>query len=150
MNKFAVLYAEDEETDVMILQHAFTKAGISNRLQTVRDGKEAMDYLAGKAPFNDRAQHPLPGLVLLDLKLPYLSGLEVLVWLRQQKHLRRVPVLIFSSSSRPDDIAKCYDAGANGYLVKPNSLPQTEALAVALRDYWLLQNQPPDLQPAAP
>ena len=98
------------------------KAGITNPLQTVKDGKLAKDYLAGNEPFDDRQRHPLPGLVLLDLNLPYWSGFEVLEWIRQQPQLRRVPVVIFTSSNRPDDIARAYDAGANGYLVKPNAL----------------------------
>jgi CheY-like chemotaxis protein len=140
LNQFPFLYAEDEESDVLLLQHAFGNAGIRNPMHTVTDGKAAMEYLAGNGPFADRAKHPLPGLLLLDLNLPYWSGIEILVWLRQQEQLRRLPVLIFSSSSRPDDIAKAYDAGANGYLVKPSSFTEFEALAQALRDFWLLHN----------
>ena len=148
MNALDVLYVEDEETDIFIMQHAFKKAGIGDRLHAVKDGKEALDYLAGNAPFNDRSRHPLPGLMLLDLKLPYLSGFEVLAWVRQQQHLKRLPVLICSSSSRPDDIARSYDAGANGYILKPNTLSQFEALTLALRDYWFLHNRPPEIAPA--
>jgi len=144
MNQFHFLYAEDEESDILLLQHAFSNAGIRNPMHTVGDGRAAMEYLAGSGPFADRAHHPLPGLLLLDLNLPYWSGIEILVWLRQQEHLRRLPVLIFSSSSRPDDIAKAYDAGANGYLVKPSSFNEFEALALALRDFWLLQNHMPE------
>jgi len=153
MNSFSILYVEDEETDVLLLQHALAKAGIRNPLQTVKDGKLAKDYLAGDGPFADRKLHPLPGLVLLDLNLPYWSGLEVLEWIRQQPHLRRVPVIIFSSSSRPDDIAQAYDAGANAYVVKPNALSELTALTLALRDFWLLHNQLPGalgVQPATP
>jgi CheY-like chemotaxis protein len=144
MNEFPFLYAEDEESDILLLRHAFTSAGVRNPLHTVNDGKAAMDYLTGKEPFADRAKSPLPGLLLLDLNLPYWSGIEVLVWLRQQEQLRRLPVLIFSSSSRPDDIAKAYDAGTNGYLVKPSSFPEFEALARALRDFWMVQNYMPE------
>jgi CheY-like chemotaxis protein len=143
MNSISILYVEDEETDVMLLQHAFAKAGIRNPLQTVKDGKLAKDYLAGDGPFADRKLHPLPGLVLLDLNLPYWSGFEVLVWIREQPHLRRLPVIIFTSSSRPDDVARAYDAGANAYLVKPNALSDLTALTLALRDFWLLHNRLP-------
>jgi CheY-like chemotaxis protein len=143
MNSISILYVEDEETDVMLLQHALAKAGIRNPLQTVKDGKVAKDYLAGDGPFADRKLHPLPGLVLLDLNLPYWSGFEVLAWIRQQPHLRRVPVIIFTSSSRPDDIARAYDAGANAYLVKPNALSDLTTLTLALRDFWLLHNRLP-------
>jgi CheY-like chemotaxis protein len=152
MNSTSILYVEDEETDVMLLQHALGKAGIRNPLQTVKDGKLARDYLSGCGLFADRKLHPLPSLVLLDLNLPYWSGFEVLEWIRQQPHVRRVPVIIFTSSSRPDDIARAYDAGANAYLVKPNALSDLTALTLALRDFWLLHNRFPSalgIQPAA-
>ena len=82
MNSVTILYVEDEETDVMLLQHVLPKTGIPNPLQTVKDGKPAKDYLAGNPPYDDRRRHPLPGLVLLDLNLPYWSGFEVLEWIR--------------------------------------------------------------------
>jgi CheY-like chemotaxis protein len=144
MNPTAILYVEDEETDVMLLQHVLAKAGILNPVPTVKDGKAAKDYLAANPPFDDRQLHSLPGLVLLDLNLPYWSGFEVLEWIRQQPQLRRLPVVIFTSSSRPDDIARAYDAGANAYLVKPNALAELMTLVVALRDFWLIQNRLPN------
>ena len=143
MNSIPILYVEDEETDVMLLQHVLTKAGIHNPVHTVKDGKAAMDYLAGNPPFEDRQLHPLPRLMLLDLNLPYWSGFEVLEWLRQQPQLRRLPVVIFTSSNRPDDIARAYDAGANAYLVKPNALADLSSLVLALRDFWLIHNRLP-------
>ena len=84
------------------------------------------------------------GLVLLDLNLPYWSGFDVLHWMRQQPLIRRTPVVIFTSSNRPDDIARAYDAGANGFLVKPNALADLRSLVLALRDFWLLHNRFPD------
>jgi len=153
MNSIAILYVEDEETDVTLLQHVLAKAGIHNPLQTVKDGKAAKDYLAGNGAFADRTQYPLPSLVLLDLNLPYWSGFEVLEWVRQQPQLRRLPVVVFTSSNRPDDIARAYDAGANAYVVKPNSLADLASLALALRDFWLIHNRLPDprgVQPQAP
>lgn len=150
MNPVTILYVEDEESDVVLLQHVLGKTGIHNPFQTVKDGKEAKDYLAGNPPFDERGLHPLPGLVLLDLNLPYWSGFEVLEWIRQQPQLRRLPVLVFTSSSRPDDIARAYDAGANAYLVKPNALADLTALALALRDFWLFQNRLPDTLGAPP
>jgi CheY-like chemotaxis protein len=144
MNSIPILYVEDEETDVMLLQHVLTKAGIHNPVQTVKDGKAAKDYLAGNPPFEDRQLHPLPRLMLLDLNLPYWSGFEVLEWLRQQPQLRRLPVVIFTSSNRPDDIARAYDAGTNAYLVKPNALADLSSLVLALRDFWLIHNRLPN------
>jgi CheY-like chemotaxis protein len=144
MSEITILYVEDEETDIMLLQHVFTRVGITNLLKTVKDGKEAKEYLAGNAPYGDRRQHPLPGLLLLDLNLPYWSGLEVLGWIRQQARLKWLPVVIFTSSRRPDDIVKAYEGGANGYLVKPNSLADLTTMVQSLRDFWLLQNQLPE------
>ncbi len=152
MNSTTILYVEDEETDIMLLRHVLAKAGIRNPLRTVKDGREAKDYLAGTPPFEDRRLHPLPGLVLLDLNLPYWSGFEVLEWMRQQPTLRRLPVVVFTSSYRPDDIVRAYDAGANAYLVKPNALTDLSSLVLALRDFWLIHNRPPPalgLPPAA-
>jgi CheY-like chemotaxis protein len=143
MNPTVILYVEDEETDVLLLRHVLSRAGITSLLKTVKDGRAARDYLAGHEPFADRRQYPLPSLVLLDLNLPYWSGFEVLEWLRQQPQLRRLPVVVFSSSSRPDDVARAYDAGANAYLVKPNALAELTVQVQALRDFWLLQNQFP-------
>ena len=144
VNAVPILYVEDEEADVVLLRHVFQKTGIPNPLQAVKDGKLAKDYLAGKPPFDDRQQRPLPGLVLLDLNLPYWTGFEVLEWIRQQPQLRGLPVVIFSSSNRPDDIARAYDAGANGFLVKPNALTDLKRLVLAVRDFWLLHNRFPD------
>ncbi len=138
-----ILYVEDEENDVLLLRHVFGKAGIQNPVQTVKDGKAAQEYLAGHPPFDDRQRHPMPGLVLLDLNLPYWSGFEVLEWIRRQPQLRRLPVVVFTSSSRPGDIARAYDAGANGYLVKPNALTELTSLVAALRDFWLHHNRLP-------
>ena len=143
VNAVPILYVEDEEADVVLLRHVFQKTGISNPLQAVKDGKLAKDYLVGKPPFDDRSRHPLPGLVLLDLNLPYWSGFEVLEWIRQQPQLRRLPVVVFSSSNRPDDIARAYDAGANGFLVKPNALADLRCLVLAVRDFWLVHNRFP-------
>jgi CheY-like chemotaxis protein len=144
MTSFPILYVEDEDSDIFLLHHVFAKEGVPNPLQAVKDGREAIEYLAGRGSFANRKQHPLPGLMLLDLNLPYWSGFEVLAWVRQQPQCRRLPVLIFSSSSRPDDIARAYDAGANAYLVKPSSLNELSALIRSLRDFWLLRNQLPE------
>jgi CheY-like chemotaxis protein len=150
MSAAVILYVEDEETDVVLLQHVFTRAAIANPLKIVKDGKEAREYLAGEEPFADRKEHPLPALVLLDLNLPYWSGFQVLEWIRQQPSLRRLPVVIFTSSSRPDDVARAYDAGANGYLVKPNALGELKSQVSALRDFWLRHNRFPGSVGAAP
>jgi CheY-like chemotaxis protein len=144
MNPLPILYVEDEEADVVLLRHALEKTGTPYPLQAVKDGKLAKDYLAGNPPFEDRTRHPLPCLVLLDLNLPYWSGFEVLEWTRQQPQLRRLPVVVFTSSNRPDDIARAYDAGANAYLVKPNALADLRTLVKAVCDFWIVQNRLPE------
>lgn len=116
-----VLYVEDEEDDVFFLREAFRRARVGADLRASGDGREAIRYLSGEAPFDDRAQHPVPDLVLLDLNLPLLSGFEVLSWLRQNPMLSKLPVIVFSSSSFEDDLRKAYALGADGYLVKPSS-----------------------------
>jgi CheY-like chemotaxis protein len=139
-----ILYVEDEENDVFLLEHVLAKAGIRNPFQRVKDGKQARDYLAGEAPFENRQRYPLPGLVLLDLNLPYWSGFEVLKWIREQPEFRSLPVVVFTSSSRPDDIARAYNAGASGYLVKPNALNELTSLVTALHGFWILHNRFPE------
>ncbi len=144
MTPISILYVEDEEADVELLQLVLGKLGIHNPFQTVKDGGLAKDYLAGQEPFGNQRRYPLPSLVLLDLNLPRWSGFEVLEWMRQQPQLRRLPVVVLSSSSRPDDIARAYEAGANAYLVKPNALAELTSLVQALSDFWLRHNRFPN------
>src|SRR3979409_1477909 len=95
---FLVLLVEDDPDHVLLIQRAFGKANLVNPLRIVRDGEEAVAYLAGTDSYSDRSRHPLPSLILLDLKLPRKSGLEVLGWLREEPHLKFTPVVILSSS----------------------------------------------------
>src|SRR5580692_2161995 len=120
MNR-TILLAEDDENDAFFMKHAFKEVGIFNSLQVARDGKQAVDYLAGSGDYADRNRFPLPSLTLLDLKLPRLTGLEVLKWVRQQDELKSLIVIILSSSHQASDIAKAYELGANAYLIKPSS-----------------------------
>ena len=138
-----VLYAEDEEDDVFLLRHAFKEAGISNALTSVPDGEAALQYLSGSGDYSDRSRYPLPILLLLDVNMPMVSGLEVLQWVRAQPSLRLLPVLILSSSSQDSDVRRAYELGANGYLVKPSALEALLNTSRAIRDFWLIQNFPP-------
>jgi CheY-like chemotaxis protein len=133
-----VLYAEDEENDVFLMQRAFRKAGVSNPLQTASDGADAIHYLQGAGDYADRERFPLPCLVLLDLNLPRNSGLEVLKWIREQPELKHLPVVILTSSNQHRDITAAYQLGANGYLVKPPSSEKLIELVSTLRDTYLL------------
>jgi CheY-like chemotaxis protein len=136
-----VLYAEDDENDAFFLQHAFEHAGIAQRLAVVEDGKTAIEYLEGKGDYADRVQHPMPCLILLDLNMPGLSGIEVLKWIRTTPRVCTLPVVVLTSSNQDTDIHRAYVQGANGYLVKPNKLNEFENLAKAIKDYWLILNR---------
>src|SRR5208337_1190715 len=112
-----ILNVEDEEDDLFFIRDALTKAGIDNPVQAATDGQQAIDYFKGNGKFADREEFPLPGFVLLDLKLPYVGGLGVLKWIRQEAQLS-LPVVIFTSSENEMDIKSACSLGANAYLVK--------------------------------
>lgn len=144
----AVLLVEDTSADVLLIRRAWGKAGIANPLQVVTDGDQAVAYLAGEGPYADRKQYPLPVLVLLDLKLPCRSGLEVLEWVRQQSGLRRLPVVVLTSSQESSDINRAYDLGANSYLVKPVEFAPLLEMMKSFAPYWLAFNQKPEVRPS--
>ncbi len=143
MKRFPILCVEDEENDVFFIQRGFELAGISNPLTVVQYGEQAIEYLSGTGAFTDRRKHPLPGMVLLDVKLPNRSGLEVLKWMRAQSLFKVLPVIILSSSDRPPDVEAAYDMGANAYLMKPTVFTDLVTIFKALREFWLVHNQPP-------
>ena len=140
-----VLVVEDNPTDVMLIRRAFSKANIGNPLQMVRDGDEAVQYLAGEGVFTDRAAYPLPAVMLLDLKLPRRSGLEVLQWVRGQTALRRLPVVVLTSSNQSQDVNRAYDLGANSYLVKPVEFDDLRDMLGKVNIYWIDLNKKPSL-----
>jgi CheY-like chemotaxis protein len=137
MNTRAILYVEDEENDVIFMRHAWKKAGVPNLLHVVEDGEQAVAYLAGEGKYASRDEYPLPCLVLLDLKLPKVSGLEVLKWIRQQPAIHLLPVIVFSSSNKPEDVRTAYELHANAYLVKPAHANGLVQLVACLKDFWL-------------
>jgi two-component system response regulator len=137
-----VLLVEDEANDVFFMQEAMKKAGVLNPIRVASDGQQAIDYFKGAGQFANREEFPLPCLVLLDLKLPYVMGLDVLKWIRQQPGLPAI-VVILSSSKEEEDIATAYRLGANGYLVKPPDLGKLLDMARSIKDFWLTQNTPP-------
>lgn len=132
-----VLYVEDDENDVFLLQYGFRKAQVSQPLKVVADGREAVDYLSGAGCYVQRDQHPLPCLLLLDLNLPLLSGMEVLQWVRGQEVFRDLPVVVLTSSAHPRDQERARELGAAEYLLKPADPQQFVELAEALKQRWL-------------
>ena len=139
----SVLMAEDDPNDVFLLERAFKAAEIRNSLHHVADGEEAIEYLSGRGKFADRAQFPLPGLLILDLKMPRKTGMDVLRWLRGVPGLRCLPVIIFSSSAQPLDVELAYQLGANVFVVKPAGLAERADFARTIKTFWLNLNEVP-------
>jgi len=137
-----ILLVEDEENDVFLMQRALNRAAVVNPVHVANDGREAIDYFRGAGKFADRKEFPLPGLVLLDLKLPYMKGLDVLKWIRQQPEVATIVILLGSSAAKAD-IAAAYRLGANGFLVKPPEASQLLNMIKAVKDFWLTHNTPP-------
>ena len=137
-----ILQVEDVPNDVFFLQHAMKKLGIANPIQVASDGKQAIDYLKGNGKFSDRVKFPMPSLVLLDLKLPYVMGLEILKWIRLELSSSLV-VIVLSASAEDTDIATAYRLGANAFLTKPSEASKLEDMVKAIRDFWLTQNMLP-------
>lgn len=139
-----ILQIEDDPNDVFLFQHALKRADISVPVRVARDAGEAIDYLTRSSHISNRQDYPLPKLILLDLKLPRTSGLEVLVWIRFQPilKLKLIPVIVLSSSTQPEDIQGAYLRGANSFLIKPSSSGQLMDLVKLIHPYWLNANQP--------
>jgi two-component system response regulator len=136
-----ILEVEDDPNDVFLLQHAMNKMGVANSIQVATDGQQAIDT-ARRRRFADREQFPLPSIVLLDLKLPYVMGLDVLKWIRQQPGTP-VPVIMLTASSEEGDITAAYSLGANAFLTKPSEANKLENMVKAIKDFWLTHNTLP-------
>ena len=134
--QFLVLLVDDDEVDILMFRRAFANAGLAYPLVVARRGQEALDYLAGSGEFGDRAKHPLPSYVLLDLKLPRMSGLDVLTWMRRTEHAKSIPVSILSGSAQGDDIERSMKLGIESYLVKPASFPELLEIVMELGRRW--------------
>jgi CheY-like chemotaxis protein len=142
---YTILLVEDDPNDVLLIERAFRRANLANPLRVVGDGEAALAYLSGELPYADRDRYPMPLMILLDLKLPRKSGLEVLAWLRQQPGLKRLPVVVLTSSREASDINRAYDLGANSYLVKPVDFDALLDMVKNLNLYWLLLNEKPEV-----
>ena len=146
---FTVLLVEDDLNDIFLVKRAFKLADISNPLQVVTDGQEAIGYLSGEGKYSDREAHPLPSLIVMDIKMPRKSGFEVLEWVKGgERFLRRIPIVIVSSSDNPADINRAYELGANAYMVKPMNFRAVEHLFESITHYWGLECAKPELEPA--
>ena len=127
-----VLLVDDSDDDALLVRRVFERVGFAAPLQFVRDGDEVIAYLSGAGVYGDRTKYPMPTALLLDLNMARKNGFDVLAWIRQQPDLKRLCVYILSASSRPDDIQRSYDLGANSYLVKPATLDELTVMAQCL------------------
>jgi CheY-like chemotaxis protein len=145
-NRNVILFVEDDPADARLIEHAFQKAGVTTAMVRLWNGDAAVDYLSGSGAYADREAHPLPSIALLDIKLPRRTGLEVLMWIREQQGpIRRLPVVMLTSSTETRDVNRAYELGANSYLRKPDSADQLFNLAEAFRRYWLRLNESPEV-----
>ena len=147
MNRSAhILLVEDNRMDVELTLDAFREAKLGNSIHVASNGTDALDYLFGRGPYADRTAHPLPNLVLLDLKLPGIDGFEVLRQIKSAPILKRLPIVILTSSKDEGDRALSYDIGANSYLVKPVSFDGFLGVVLQIEGYWLSLNvAPPEM-----
>src|SRR6185503_14059178 len=141
-----ILLAEDREDDIVLLRRAFKKANLVNPLQVVKNGEEAIAYLKGEGLFANRAEYPLPSLMLLDLKMPRKDGFEVLDWIRQQPSLRTLRVVVLTASDQMRDVNRAYQLGANSFLVKPTDFDDFITMILSLSGYWLWMSRAPEIQ----
>jgi two-component system response regulator len=143
MSEKIILLVEDNQDDEELAVLAFERSRIANRMIVVRDGQEALDYFFGTAASGGTDAQVLPQLVLLDLKLPKVSGLEVLRRLRADPRTRRLPVVVLTSSKEEQDLLESYDCGANSYVRKPVDFARFSEAIHQLQMYWLVLNEQP-------
>lgn len=141
--KRVILLVEDNQMDIDLTLDAFRAGGTHTSVQVVTTGEAAMDYLRGSGPYADRNCYPFPDVILLDLKLPGISGHDVLEWTKSEPDLRRIPVIILTSSADLSDREKGYDLGANSYLVKPIEFKNFLHVVQTFQEYWLGTNLGP-------
>jgi CheY-like chemotaxis protein len=142
-----ILLVENNRMDVELTLDAFRERRLGNTIHTATNGQEALYYLNGSGEFSDRTRYPLPDIILLDLKMPVMDGHEVLRRLKQTPLLKRIPVIVLSSSKEEGDLAMTYDNGANSYLVKPVSFDGFLDVVNCIDNYWLMLNVPAPTEP---
>ena len=143
MNSKIILLVEDNPSDVALTQRALSKSRVANEMIVAEDGQEALEYLFGTGNHLGRDVTETPALILLDLKLPRVDGLQVLRQIRADERTRRVPVVILTTSKEEQDVAQSYDLGANSYIRKPVDFTQFVEAIQHMGLYWLVMNEPP-------
>jgi len=145
-NEIEILLVEDNADDLEMTLHALRKGKVANRIQIARDGAEAMDFIFCEGAFTGRKLENGPKVIMLDLKLPKVDGMEVLARVKKDSRTKQIPVVILTSSKEQKDVVESYDLGVNSYIVKPVSFEQFIAAVQELGMYWLLLNQPPPVE----
>jgi CheY-like chemotaxis protein len=135
-DRSVILLCEDNREDAFLLRHAFAKAGLSHAIVDVRNGQQAINYLNGTGLYTNRLQHPLPNLVLLDLKMPLMDGFEVLAWIQTRAELKALPIIVLSGSSDATDIEAARKLGAHDYLIKPKDWDELIKFARLLHERY--------------
>jgi two-component system, response regulator len=143
MKNKIILLVEDNPSDIGLTQRALTKSHIANEMVVTEDGQDALDYIFAGGKYAGRNVNEMPALVLLDLKLPRVDGLEVLRRIRADERTKRIPVVILTTSKEEQDVAQSYDLGANSYIRKPVDFKQFVESVERLGLYWLVMNEPP-------
>ncbi len=139
----SILLVEDSVTDVLLMERDFHKVALGIPVHVVVDGAQAINYLAGNGVYADREMHPMPDLILLDMEMPLITGLDVLRWIREQPGLETLVVIMLTSVTNPEVITQAYRWGVRSFLVKPGSPEERDYLVRLIRDYWFGVNQMP-------
>ena len=137
LNNIPILLAEDDKNDIYLMRRAFDSAGYINPLFVVHNGQEVLDYLEGSGQFSQRDKYPMPGLLLLDLKMPLMDGYDVLAWLREHREFASLPVVILTASKLEEDVLKTRELGIYDYRVKPHAFEDLVRLLDDVRKCWL-------------
>jgi len=143
IHNIEILLVEDNPDDAVLTVRALKKHNLANNLVHLTDGQEALDFIFGKDKFSEREIEDQPKIIMLDLKMPKIDGLQVLRAIREDERTKSIPVVIMTSSKEDKDIEECYKLGVNSYLVKPVAFDDFSKAVVELGFYWLLLNQPP-------
>jgi CheY-like chemotaxis protein len=143
--KQTILLVDDSENDLFLMRKAFKKAEFNIALQEAHNGAEAIAYLKGDAPYDDRKKFPLPTVMLLDLNMPKINGFEVLSWVRAQTGLKRLSIIVLSASMRSEDVERAFDCGTTSFFVKPSNIEALVAMIRCLRE-WIKINNFPSLE----
>jgi len=145
-NIVEILIVEDNQQDLDLALRALRKANLANRVHAARDGQEALDFLFCEGSHSGRKIENEPKVILLDLKLPKVDGLEVLQRIKSDPRTKWIPVVVLTSSKEQNDVVESYDLGVNSYIVKPVNFEQFSEMVQKLGMYWLLLNHPPQLE----